>query len=320
MNKKMLISCIIEICVFCVIAVACPPPPYCPPCHRYDSYEGGCVWNCGSASSCCNGSCCNGYCCSSCCSGTGQCCGGGCCASPKWCCDNKKCYDHDAEHCCYNGTGKTCPNNKNCCGDNCCDPQQCESCVEGSCQSSCDSEECEECDGNGNCKVCNGDLNKTCCNGQCCDSKKCESCIDGSCQICGGDSTKKCCPDGSCVKPCELEDASEVCEGATVSCPGGCNLMCEGHNKIVYTGNKPQTCKEPGCTGDCQDDEEVECSKEYGCIMILLDDLWCVPMLGGPRCIYIEGSGGESSTCPSCVPGVPEPNKVNRVPSKKCGS
>ncbi len=188
MNKERLIlflMCLFVICVFSVIASACPCPP-CPPCyHRTSGYPScGCGWNCGSGQTCCKGSCCSGYCCNSCCSGSGTCCNNSCC-STGYCCDGKKCYNPNTENCCGNGTGKTCPNGKNCCGSNCCDPCNCESCMDGSC------------------KVCGNDPNQKCCGGACCNkvwtthtteaiNTFCPSCGNGPPGegLCGGTTTE----------------------------------------------------------------------------------------------------------------------------------
>lgn len=262
--------------------LSCETPPPCICCECYNNCQ-RCNWNTNE----CTGLSCRTEMCEQ-CDGWGHCvtCNGD---ATKMCCiGSGQCYDPNTQACCgINGTGQVYNlNTQQCCGD-----------------------------------VRNGyhvcDKNKDCCTNGCCDPAKCEECIDGECKACGGDSSKKCCPDGSCAKPCELEPSETTCTGEMVTCPYGCELFCEHHRKIVYTGNTVYRCKEPGCPGDCQDDE-VECSKEYECTSYVYTYSTCV----GSLCINIYTLPGHPyDECPSCVTKDPENAiKINKVASKKCRS
>jgi hypothetical protein len=169
------------------------------------------------------------------------------CEPRAFCCGN---------HCCPDGT--------TCCGNGCCDPNLCQTCVDGHCQSRCDSSLCEDCN-NGFCEVCGGDTNKICCDGTCCDSAT-ECCVNGECK-------PKCIPEGGELcqytlpggVPCAFNNIDDptcvpcwgpgcegmMCEWAPQNppknndiCQPGCG--CELHNKecvMAYT----KTCQNTFC-------------------------------------------------------------------------
>jgi len=302
--------------------------PTCPPCYK--RWEHGCFYigcqprcnifcqycneNCGCVSACDRGPCCGEYgCCDT--SDCEQCVAGGCLkcgGEPNKACCGGQCYDSSICWACVGGVRVST-----------CDTSQCESCVDGSCQacggdpnqeccngSCCDANECKTCI-DGQC-ISSCAPNETCCNGHCCDPNNCEECVDGECKVCGGDTNKTCCDDGSCVKKCELEKNEATCTGPTQQCPA-CGDVCADNYKIVWTGNPVYSCSEPGCPGDCQDAPKMVCAIKTQCSSNLLDGMDCIllttcfinPIIPGAICIQ-------------CLDNGSLPAEEIKMPSKKC--
>jgi hypothetical protein len=136
--------------------------------------------------------------------------------------------------------------------------------------------------------------------------------VDGVCKVCDGDPNKKCCSDGSCVKPCELEENKAMCTGETLLCPHWCDVSCDDYYKINWTGNAIYSCKEPGCPGDCQDEEKPVCYTKTLCSQQIIVKQMCV--LG-----YCLAAPTEGFTCTICVHGQHPVENYYAPYNKKCG-
>ena len=164
----------------------------------------------------------------------------------------------------------------------------CQSCVNGSCQSTCSSFNCESCV-NGQCVVCNGDPNKVCCDGQCRD--KCQNTA----------------PNGQC----------DTSRNNDYKCPG-CVLGeygCDTFYTRSYTGMPVR-----GCSGGCPDDclsGTVECYDQYKCASTdPLPDHVCMyyPALNQLYCVeYIE-----HIFCAPCQQDPEDPGEMVFVGDEHC--
>ena len=184
------------------------------------------------------------------------------------------CYYWNGQHCIYGCNPDRCETCKQgecqstCDSENCqrcngsgscestCDPNQCEQCDgEGNCESSCDPNQCEVCDGQGNCE-------------STCDPDQCEECDgQGNCEVCGGDPDKVCC-EGSCEPICEQTGYDAICSSDNdKSCRAcvGIGGNCSNYDARVYSNQTIYNCT-GGCPGEC--DEEYPsppCYDEYYC-------------------------------------------------------
>jgi len=284
--------------LFSELLLSCPPPP-CPPCYSGLNCTTFCHGLVGDA--CCQNECCMGVCCgvnNECCRSR-ICCNGKCCPYGR-CCANK---------CCYNGPY--------CCGETCC--QRPEYCCNGRCCNA-----AEPCCGDTVCCAADKCCGRTCCDRnkeeECCDELTCyrpdipweeQCCHDGQGTICPKNT--ECCLDGTCATECELQEDTATCSGETQRCPT-CGYVCEEHYTITYTGNSIYSCMEPGCPGDCQDDDEVICSIITRCQQYMIADQYCDHYFT-KDCLPAPGTSG----CARCQKSTSfEPQEV-KVPSKKCG-
>ena len=317
----------------------------CPKCYTCASAGSSCicVWNCGSQQICCSASgccskpccdssnnCCGNTCCNGTCCGPGQdCCGQRCCnsadccnnglyccgATPGWeCCDDLICYNPSTSSCCHDGMGTICPLGRACCNGICLEPGLVccggSPCLIGHC---CDNITCydpltKKCCNDGLGTYC--DFDRACCYGTCCPIG--QECCDGL--TCYNPLTQKCCNDGmgTIKEKCQIIDG-DSCSGLTLEFCSGCalnNKDCSWHsNTIVYEGGKEKICNPKGCDGDCNDDSQKLCYKEYPCrpfgyiplhvCTVLETD---PPGLDLPHC---ELGGLPSNKCYICTEGTP---------------
>jgi len=234
-------------------------------------------------------------------------------------CIDGSCVDEDI----YCGTGcQTCQNGT--CVDN---NDKCDGCLK------CENDECvpddskcsgcQKCITSGTTGVCVDDNTK-------CNADNCETCVNSVCKVCGGDLTKKCCPDQSCVKPCELSppitstcDTSHNEDYECRGCQYG-TFACSTFTQREYTGNNHYTCAEPGCDGDCVD-EDVHCYTEYQCEMwIIIHFADCIhnPISKKYHCITCDPITDETCSmervCLSCHKDPDDQGTEHKVTSKKC--
>ncbi len=178
-----------------------------------------------------------------------------------------------------------CCNDSHCGQDNCnkcvncsceyrCDIVNCEVCQDDSCVDACPLfESCLECDGNGSCIVCGGDPDQACCNDECynINTQKCctdaetdyicdinDTCCEGTCCP-----DNKCCVDGECItgycRPWfDLEDSGE-CDCYAFECGGSITQTwvwyCQEHDGGCPWGTE---CVQTG-TLDCYTSRRADC-------------------------------------------------------------
>ena len=214
------------------------------------------------------------------------------------------CYDDPAE----------CPGECDWCTDGECEDvdgycDDCETCLNGSCDPDCDPAEQECCNDTccdiGNCcnnttccpnsdDVCCTDsgsycceFDETCCQGSCCTTGQCcddgtcvsscptgECCDDGKCE--SSCPTGKCCDDGVCVGIAE-------CSGSTCCDDGVCEALegCESCIDDVVTDDKEK------CTGDCKNCIDAECEDDSG--------------LCDPGDVCVDGTCCDTASAGDCV-------------------
>jgi len=225
-------------------------------------------------------------------------------------CQNGSCVDEDL----YCGAGcQTCQNGT--CVDN---DDECNGCLK------CQNDECvpddNKCTG---CEKCiKSDLWGYCVDDDSkCNAANCETCINAQCKVCGGDTSLKCCPDQSCVKPCELQ-AENPCNTSQdydcIFCVGVVSECGEIFNARVYTGNTRYYCSEWGCTGDCVRDVDVLCYTEYDCYGALLPGLCALNPITDTLFCYISDPTVPDNSCARCAKDPDDPGEPGMVWSYKC--
>lgn len=207
----------------------------------------------------------------------------------------------------------------------------CQSCEAGVCLD--DKDKCSGCQNCVNASCVDDDVYcygcQACQNGACVDdNSKCntahcnEICAGGFCIVCGGDTSLKCCPDGTCVKPCELEPTGHCDTSLSddYKCPG-CDApgLCPNNTTRVYTGNDNYSCLELGCAEDCVWDDDVHCYTTYDCaVFIIYDSQYCFAWIPNNwRCVarYPENPGLK---CHSCHRDPDDPGEPGMIISRKC--
>jgi hypothetical protein len=249
----------------------------------------------------CWGGCDNCYSCVNCwCSCTSDCCGEWMCSTCQTCI-NCKCECRSTSPCCEDSDCPMCykcgPDCECYCASSCCFDlmclQNCNACVNCECQYQCDPDKCETCVG----------------------------WPDGECKVCEGDTSKKCCPDHTCAKPCELSYGDIATCATSHDEDHECALceltgICTGWKKREYTGNVLYTCVEPGCEGECVEDP-VHCYTQYKCTFWdRIDFHYCFWL---PRVKYIcFDSNDIQDVCATCQKDTTDPGTKFYESSKKC--
>ena len=174
------------------------------------------------------------------------------------------CYYWNGQHCIYG-----------------CNPDRCETCKQGECQSTCDSENCQRCNGSGSCE-------STCDPNQCeqCDGEgNCESsCDPNQCEVCDGQ--------GNCESTCDPDQCEE----------------CDGQGNCVSTCNPDQCCDNGTCvdkctnTGQC-DYGELPSGPYPNCELLADPQTGRCGIIENAICGHVFTIAQSDAECADCEPG-----------------
>jgi len=198
----------------------------------------------------------------------------------------------------------------------CCDPPcgMCEECIDGECVwVGCDPP----------CSGCYNYCNPECVCEYTCRGDLCEECVNNQCKVCGGDTSKVCCDDGSCASPCDEEIDEPRCESewneSCIACVGMLEF-CSHHNTRIFMETVTYTCS-GGCDGDCaEENPQPVCSRVYKCTACWFVTHICTDQLDTPVPLDCYFQTDTLWSCSRCVTDFDE--LVNEhpspYPSKRC--
>jgi hypothetical protein len=154
------------------------------------------------------------------------------------------------------------------------------------CLYSCNQNNCQWCV-NGSCQKCGGNQHQFCCNGGCCDETLCQECVDGGCWECGRRPCEHC-VNGQCESHCNAAECQRCVDG---SCRG-CDPISEACCSNGITGQCFDPWSQVCCNGQVYTWPEHKCCKDGTNEWVCDSDKECC-----------NGNCCDPAKCESCVDG-----------------